>query len=146
MNLVLTIAIGENYKKIGELTVPTIAAYAKKIGAEFKYLVEQRIAKTYPYWEKFVMGELLDSYERIIYFDVDIIIRKDCPNLFEVVPEKELGMYNEGLLTNEEEKKEHLFVMRNVFREYGLPFPAVWDGRFYNTGVMIVPQNMKWLF
>ena len=145
-NLVLTIAIGDNYKKIADLTSPTMKSYAAKIGAEFLCITEQRISTTYPYWEKFVIGELLNSYNRIIYLDVDTLVRKDCPSLFDIVPLREIGLYNEGLLTNDTEKTEHIITMQKVFEEYEQSFPNLWDGRFYNSGVMVVPQNMKWLF
>lgn len=147
-NLVLTIAIGLNYLKILELTSPTMQAYADKIGADFKVILHQDKAETYPYWEKFVIHDLFSllNVDRILYLDVDTIIRSDCPNLFDVVPEDKLGMYNEGLLTNASERTEHTQVMQHVFQEYNQPFPELWDGRFYNTGVMVVPSSQKDLF
>ena len=146
MNLVFTIAIGENYKKIADLTAPTMIAYADKIGAEFKCLTEQKVALTYPYWEKFIVGEFLESYEKVLFIDVDAIVRSDCPNLFELVPADEIGLYNEGLLTTEAEKAEHFSVMQKTFKEYDQPWPEAYDGRFYNSGIMVVPRSMKWLF
>lgn len=146
MDLVLTISIGEGYKNIADLTAPTMIDYAQKIGAEFRCITEQKVATTYPYWEKFIIGDLLDSYDRIIYLDVDTLVRKDCPNLFEIAPANEIGLYNEGLLTTANERLGHLSVMHKTFKEYKQPPPRSWDGRFYNTGVMVVPQNMKWLF
>jgi len=145
MNLVLTIAIGEGYKKLSSITTPIIKSYAQKTGSEFKCITEQTIATTYPYWEKFIIGDLLESYDRILYFDSDIIIRKDCPNLFDLVPQKEIGMYNEGLLTTDKEKMEHISVMQKVFKEYKQT-PLPFDGRFYNTGVIVVPKRAKSLF
>lgn len=146
MNLVVTISIGGNYQKIAELTTPPMIDYAHKIGAEFKCITEQKIATTYPYWEKFIISDLLNSYNRILYLDVDTLIRKDCPNLFELVPTNEIGLYNEGLLTTAKERLGHVSVIHKAFKEYKQSSPQSWDGRFYNTGVMIIPRNMKWLF
>lgn len=146
MNLVLTVAIGANYESIAELTTPTMKAYANRIGAEFKCIRQQRIAQSYPYWEKFAINELLSCYDRIIYLDVDTIVRRDCPNMFDMVPENEIGMYNEGLLTTDTEKAEQLRVMQFVHKDYGRAFPETWDGRFFNTGVMVVSRADGELF
>lgn len=145
-NLVLSIAIGENYKGIADITFPFIEDYAKKVGADCELSISQRVSSSYPYWEKFIIKDLLDKYERILYFDIDVLIRKDCPNLFNIIPENKLGMYNEGLLTTALERGEHTEVMNNVFKEYGEEFPRLWDGRFYNSGVMMVPKSQRDLF
>jgi len=47
--LVLTIAIGKDYKKIAELTHFTIKKYAKKIGADDLCIDSQKISQTTPH-------------------------------------------------------------------------------------------------
>lgn len=138
-NLVLTISIGDHYQTVSETTLPSIKKYAKKIGADFinitefnKYYITQK-------WNKFHIHELLNTYRRIIYFDIDIIIRDDCPNLFELVPEGKLGMFNEGK-----------YVPRFEFLEqaseyYGEPLKK-WNKKFYNSGVMVLSRSHKSIF
>jgi lipopolysaccharide biosynthesis glycosyltransferase len=92
---VVTITVGEKFKNIAELTHPTIKNYAEKIGADFICLDEDR--KFSAHWKKFELYYLLKDYDRIIYVDTDLIIRDDCPDLFEIVPEKKIGMFNEGI-------------------------------------------------
>lgn len=138
-NLVLTISIGEHYNKISELTVPFIKNYADKIGADFLLINEFNEKYITQKWNKFYISELLNQYKRIIYLDIDIIIRKDCPNLFEIVPENCLGMFNEGR-----------YVARYEFLEqaseyYGEPLKK-WNGKFYNSGVMVISRIHKQLF
>lgn len=145
-NLVLTMAIGDFHKEMAALTVPFIGDYASKIGADFDCITSQKISKSTPFWEKFAISDYLDRYDRVLFLDSDILIRKDCPNLFDFVPAQEIGMYNEGLLTTREEKEGHVWAMKNTFDAYNISFPETWDGRFFNTGVMVVPKAAKYLF
>ena len=93
--LVLTISIGDYYNEVAKLTLPSIQAYAKKIGADFLNINEFNPHYITQKWNKFHIHELLNKYRRIIYLDIDVLIREDTPNLFEIVPENKLGMFNE---------------------------------------------------
>ena len=95
---VLTIAIGEKFQQIAKLTHPTLKFYSDKIGADF--IVIDKDDPNLPHWNKFELFNLLKTYQRIIYFDTDIIVREDCPNFFDIVPEKKLGLFNEGRFDN----------------------------------------------
>ena len=96
--LVVTIAVGESYRQMGEHTHPTMKKYADRIGADF--LIIDESAGSTPHWEKFQLFHLLNKYERIIYFDTDIIIRDDCPDLFDLVPDNRLGIFDEAPFTD----------------------------------------------
>jgi len=137
--LILTIAIGDYYNKISEITKPFVKKYAEKINSDFLCIDEFKDEYITQKWNKFYIHELLNKYKRIIYFDVDLIIREDCPNLFDVVPENKLGMFNEGR-----------YVPRYEFLEqaseyYGEPLKK-WNGKFYNSGVMVISRKHKQLF
>lgn len=109
--------------------------YANKIGADFICINEKGISRTTPHWEKFQISKLLNTYHRIIYFDSDIIIRNDCPNLFDIVPEDHIGLFNEAPFTN-----RSFELMMDVCNKYGVKLPN-WDGKYYNTGVMVVSRR-----
>lgn len=140
MNLVLTIAMGDAYERMAKLTHPNIKAYAKKIGAEFMCIDKSAIAKTSPHWEKFQIHDLLEEYDRILYLDTDMIIRDDCPNLFDEVPEGKLGMFNEASWTDRSKE-----LMIDIARKYETTIPK-WDGKYYNSGVMVISRVHKYLF
>jgi len=139
-SLVLTIVLGEQYQTMSKLTHPTIQSYARKIGADFLCIDKQTISQTTPHWEKFQIFHLLNKYERIIYVDTDLIIRDDCPNLFDIVPKEQLGMFNEAPFTDRSRE-----MMIDVCREYDIKLSS-WDGRYYNTGVMVISRLHKYLF
>lgn len=134
---VVTIAIGERYTEIGKLTHPTLKAYADKIGAEFIVI---DTPSDYPHWEKMRLYDLLVKYNRIIFLDTDLIVRDDCPDLFEIIPESKLGIFNEGRFA------PRMGSIQEAFKEYDQPFPEKYDGTYYNTGVMVLSRRHRPLF
>ena len=138
--LVLTIAIGAQYKKLAKLTHPSLKKYANRVGGEFLCINKERISETTPHWEKFQIYNLLEKYDRILYLDTDIIVRDDCPNLFDFVPEDMLGMFNEAQFTVRSKE-----MMIDICKEYGVQLPG-WDGRYFNSGVMVISKMHRELF
>ena len=134
---VVTVAIGEKYKAIADLTHPSLKTYADRIGAEFICI---DTPSNTPHWEKFQLYRLLTNYSRIIYLDTDMIIRDDCPDLFALVPEFGLGIFNEGRFDSRFES------LREAYKAYDNPFPTKWDGSYYNTGVMVLSRRHRFLF
>lgn len=139
MNLVLTISVG-HYEELNKLTHPFMKSYAAKIGADFLCINKLTISKSTPHWEKFQIYDLLNKYERIIYFDSDILLRDDCPNLFDIVPKDKLGAFNEAPFTARTKE-----MMISVCKAYHMTLPS-WNGKYYNTGVMVVSRIHKYLF
>jgi lipopolysaccharide biosynthesis glycosyltransferase len=137
--LVLTISIGDYYNKVSALTLPSIKKYAEKISADFININEFNSEYITQKWNKFHIHELLNSYKRIIYFDIDLIIRDDAPNLFEIVPENKLGMFNEGRYAP---RYEFLEQAASYYGEQLKP----WNGKFYNSGVMVISRIHKHMF
>ena len=139
MNAIVTIAMGEPYSTLAKFTHPTIQKYAEKIGAKFIVIDKQRISQTSAHFEKFQIANLLNTYNRIIYIDTDVIVREDCPNLFDLVPENKLGMFNEGAIMEREE------AMKQTATEYGESLKN-WNKKYYNSGVMVISRMHKPLF
>jgi len=143
-HLVLTIAVGEKYKQVADITHESIKQYANKINAEFlcideDYKSDSTDKSNTSHWNKFQINTLLDKYDRILYIDTDIIIRNDCPNLFNIVPENKIGMFNEG-------KYETRFQpLEEAVKAYNEKIND-WEGHYYNTGVIIISKQHKGLF
>jgi hypothetical protein len=138
MNAILTVCIGDEYKRISEFTYPMIKKYANRVGADF--VVIDKSSGSTPHWEKFSIFHLLNKYERIIYIDTDVIVRDDCPNLFDIVPSTKLGAFNEFPFTSN--RQESLF---RACEDYGIKLER-WNGKYYNTGVMVISRIHKYLF
>lgn len=139
-NLILTISIGEFYNFLSQLTHPTLKYYAEKINADFMAITEPQISNSTPHWEKFLISDLLKEYDRIIYLDTDLIVRKDTPNLFDQVPYFELGMLDEAPYT-----ENRVLSFQQACNDYGV-LCKDWDGKYYNTGVMVISRPHKNIF
>jgi len=138
-NLVLTIAVGEVYEEMAKYTHPTIEDYAKRIDADYMCIKESQCST--PHWEKFLaIHSYLNKYERILYLDTDILVRKDCPDIFSVVPSNKLALFNEMPWTSQRNQS-----MWEACKAYGITLPK-WNGKYYNTGIMVVPRHFKELF
>jgi hypothetical protein len=136
---VYTVAIGDFYQRILKLTYPSIKKYADKIGADLiiqdkpdKNLITQK-------WQKFHIYNLLNRYDRVLYLDVDILVRDDCPDLFGIVPSDKLGMFNEGKYA------PRLEYIQDASKAYGIDLYK-WDKRFFNSGIMVISRIHKQLF
>lgn len=136
---IITIAIGDAYRYLAELTHPSIKAYAEKIGADFIDIDRRSISTDVPHYEKFQIYHLLNKYERVMFIDTDIIIRPDCPSLFDEVPPEKIGAFNEGAFMDRSEP------MRMIMEATKLKLEK-WEGHYYNTGVLVVSRRHKFLF
>jgi len=135
---VVTLTTGKHYEMIATLSHPTLKAYAMRIGADFIVIREPDVEL--PHWNKYQLRGLLDRYDRIIYLDTDLIVRDDCPDLFEMVPEDRIGLFNEGNFAPREAS------MAEVALLYQEPLKKKWDGDYYNTGVMVLSRIHRDLF
>jgi ADP-heptose:LPS heptosyltransferase len=138
-NLVLTISIGEYYNELSKLTHPSIKKYAKSIGADFKNISDENDEFITQKWNKFAIYDLLNKYNRIIYLDTDLIVRDDTPNLFDIVPETKLGMFNEVKYAPRAD------FLQQASIAYNEPLKK-WNGKFYNSGVMVISRMHKNIF
>jgi hypothetical protein len=136
---IVTVAIGDNYAALAKMTHPTLRAYAERIGADFIVIDRTKIAETSPHYEKFQIYDLLNVYHRIIYLDTDLIVREDCPNLFDIVEPRSLGMFDEGAIMDRTQ------AMAQACADYQTEIKN-WDGRYFNTGVMVISRTHKEIF
>ena len=163
---VVTLCVGETFRRMAEVSHPTMQVYADRIGAEFVVLGEAEAeGHISPHWVKLALGELLNRYDRIIYLDTDILVREDCPDLFAEVPFAKLGAFDESpyfgagwvVETNPRNQSYQDILGRprtftrgregsiaQTCAEYGINVD--WDGRYFNTGVMVLSPLHKGLF
>jgi len=138
-NCVMTVCIGDYYNKIGKLTHPFMKTYADKIDADFVAIKEVNERFSTQKWQKFQIHELLNRYHRLVFFDTDILIRNDTPNLLEIVPETKFGAFDEGRY------EPRLEFIRDASEAYGEDV-FDWNGKFFNSGVMVLSRLHKHIF
>lgn len=137
---IVTIAIGQEYSKLAELTHPAMRKYAQRVEAEFIVIDSFDKSSKTPHFEKYRLYELLETYQRILYVDTDALIVSNCPDLFKLVPEGQLGVFleDDGIkLTNRSRTDEIQKICGKI---------DDWSGAFFNSGVMVLSSAHRAMF
>jgi len=138
VNAVVTLAIGNEYNRIGNTTFPLMRDYAKKILADYIVLDTPRLKLGFYNYEKLQIFDLFEKYERIIFLDSDLLVTPRCPNLFSVTPERALGAFKVSNYTNFHDKA--IRVIQDELGDIG------WDRDYFNSGVMVVSRQHREVF
>lgn len=135
---VVTISIGDACAAISRQTRPFLEAYAARVGADFITIELSKSLGPTPHFEKYQLRDLLDSYERVLYVDADVLVVPDAPDLFRIVPPDEFGAYlasrhsdvHDGAAT----------AIQEVLGQIG------WGREYFNSGVMIASRDHREVF
>lgn len=76
-------------------TIPSIHNYARKCNADFILLRERTQGSLFN--EKFRVKPFVERYKRTIVLSPNLLIKEECPNLFELVPENSVGVYDDSV-------------------------------------------------
>lgn len=139
----VTVTIGAKFKAVAAVTHPTLKAYADRIGAEFIVLDENK-TEFVPHFAKLQLQELLGTYARAVFVDTDIVIRDDCPDLFELVPENRVGLFREGAFIPR--RLQDLEMASRTYQTQIRMDPNTWKGQYWNTGVLVCSRRHRMLF
>lgn len=80
--LIITVATGDSAQAVLAATRPLMESYAQRVGADFLALTNTK----YDWWgfEKFRVRYFAQQYDETLFLDSDVIVRPDCPDLFEL--------------------------------------------------------------
>lgn len=110
------------YSFLKEYAIPTIEAYAKRVGADF-VLLDKNTEIYRGSWNQLRCLELLDSYDKIMYIDGDCFISESfSENIFDKVPYGCIGMEKHP---NKEEPCNNIFSILVIGNEYRGLFTSV---------------------
>src|ERR1700722_12134193 len=136
MKAVVTISIGDKFHRIAELTHPRMERYAQSIGADFISL--NRFVAS-PHLEKFRLSDFLAVYDRILFLDTDIVINKNCPDIFTQVAEDRFGAwFPDAMIPGR--FSEQIKRVQAVLGEIG------WAKDYFNSGVMVISRIHRPIF
>lgn len=145
-NLVFTETSGFAFAQLAEISVPFMENYARKVGADFLCDSKEKKLK-YPLFGKYKVHDLLDEYDRVLFLDVDILIRPDSPNLFEIVPENSYAAFMEGGWCSEEELRIRLNLLKKLADVYDISVPDLDMAKeYFNAGVFLASKQHGFLF
>jgi len=131
---IVTLAIGDYSQKLLQVAKPYFELYAQKCNAELIIITDKKINVWANNLEKFQIYHLHEKYSRIIYLDVDILVHPDCPDLFKIVPENEIG----AVYDNQDNSK---FARNRVVEikkaQTCLGRIPGWETEYINSGVIV---------
>lgn len=144
-NLICTVVHGKDYIMLGEVSHPTMQAYAERIGADFRVFpkkIENRTREIQsPAWLKlWAIWKMLDIYDRVMFVDSDAIIHPNCPDLFRVVPTDCFGAFFEGFCCDRWPS------LKRALEFYSMKTDRQYSGEYFNSGVMVVGQHHRDIF
>lgn len=131
---IVSLAIGPEWSEVAAATFPYMEYYAKKTGSDFIPITRRAYPEKPPHFEKFQARAPLQSHERIIFVDADVVVLPSTPDLFQVVPETHIGAKNQlGLDPG---------MLRKAVEEYlrNMKSAAKFPGYYFNTGVMVLSR------
>jgi lipopolysaccharide biosynthesis glycosyltransferase len=137
---VVTLAIGSEAQGWLARSGPRFSAYAAQFGYDFIAIVERKInyrlqwhkSRVNLHLEKFQIGPMLDDYDRVIYFDADILLFSECPDLGAIVPPEALGVVADPSGIESWKRDEE---MANMEKNFGKL--ANGAGPYFNAGVLV---------
>jgi len=143
MKLLITTRADANIKTMTDISHPIIKKYAEDIGADFMVLDHVSDCKIGDgRWHFRIMKhyDLFEEYDRIMHLDSDMILNKNCPNLFDVVPYEEVGTIYEDKGTRIPARRNCMISAQKKFGDIG------WTQGYINTGVFVTSKCHKNIF
>jgi len=125
----VTLATGDFYIRMGEITIPLMRSYAKRCGVDFVVIDTPRVQVQYglpPRYDKFQVYELLKEYDQIAFLDNDILVVPDAPSIFDLV---DLGVFAAS--------SEETFSKAPTDKAQELLGSVNWKHPYFNSGVMV---------
>lgn len=138
---IVTVAVGDEGRKLLELSRPWMTTYATRLGADF--VVLDWLFPEQPMYSKFQLHRVLDHYERVIFLDADTLADPvKAPDLFALVQPGEFGIYDDWPAFKTGNGVDGFNRMFNSVRaSQGWPPKEIsWYG---NTGVMVFDRSHK---
>jgi len=115
-----------------EHTIPILKRYAKEWNVDFKILDESFGA---PFWRTLALYDLFELYDRIFYVDSDVVINKDCPNIFDEVPFDTVGVVFEDKGSRLKDRRYQIVRIKKRFGGN-----KHWIDGYFNAGIMLVSK------
>jgi hypothetical protein len=134
---VVTMAIGPDFDELAALSIPGQSAYARRLDADHLVLRRPVVRASSPFYEIFQIHRLFETYSRILYLDLDVLVRDDCPDLFALVPPASLGAFVESRLVDRSTEISHV---QSLWPSLG------WTDDYFNNGVLVAGRAHRELF
>lgn len=144
MKYALVTRSDDNIKEMSDLTHPILKEYAARCKADFIIFDHEtpvRIHDDRPHYRILKAQQLLDTtYDRILFLDTDMVITKNCPNIFETVPYNKIGSIYEDKGSRQHARRRKMSGIQSAWQDVG------WRKNYTNAGTFIVSKCHKGMF
>ena len=140
MKLAIVTRSDENIKNYTDLTHPILKDYAKKCNAEFIILSHDPPKESLPHdgrkhYRFLKVKDMLEGdYDRILLLDSDMVINKNCPNIFDEVPYNKIGSIFEDKGSRAQDRHNRIKEIQNEWEDVG------WVNKYTNAGTFLVSK------
>lgn len=122
-------------------THPILRRYAERWGAGFKVL-DTPLKDRRQCWRIMELYDIFEEYDRIFHIDSDVVINKDCPNIFDLVPYDTIGLVFEDKGSRLKDRRSRIMQIKqklggNNFR---------WVSGYFNMGVFLASKIHRDMF
>lgn len=133
----------DNVRSYTDITHKTLRKYAEFCGADFKVISSPApflTADNNPHYRILEVYNMFDTYDRILHLDSDMLVNKDCPNLFEIVPENCIGSIYEDVGSRMADRRHKLLFMQSKWGDVG------WRTGYTNAGTFMMSKCHRNIF
>jgi len=126
--------------EITEITHPIIKKFCNIWGADFVVLCGESVCERGErrnHYRIMDLWGLFESYDRILSLDSDIIINRNCPNIFEEVPIDCIGTVFEDRGTRRLARYKRILSIQDKHGDVG------WRDGYINTGVFLSSKQHR---
>lgn len=137
----VNVVAGERAKQEYAITGPGHQAYAEACGAAYQ-LVTRDTVPDFPPAIKYLVNKVAEHYDQTLYLDVDTVVTKLAPNIFEELPPGHWGVVDElGLLSDA--KIDYTAEQQHYADKIcdNLNWPRICLRFALNSGVMVIPRQ-----
>lgn len=144
MKLLIATCADERVLAYTKHTHPIMKMFAEKWNADFKnfdniFFNEFDVSR----WSLRIamLYDQLDTYDRILHLDSDVVINKNCPNIFEAVPDDTIGFVFEDKGSRLENRRKRIVRIKNLFGGN-----EKWTSGYFNAGMFVVSHLHREIF
>lgn len=141
MKLLMATCADGKIMDYAQYTLPIQKMWSEKWGADHIILNDPAYSRRAMWnYRTLIFYEMLKEYDRILYVDADIIINKDCPDLFEVVPFDIIGAVTEDKGSRKDDRRGRVTRVNAHFGDVG------WKKGYFNMGLYLVSKVHRDMF
>lgn len=122
-----------------------IIKYANKCGADYIELTGDQFPE-YAMYNKYRLYQITSKYEKTLYLDCDIVIKNNCPNLFEIAPDNQISGYDQSeiLQINDQIKQTNYSEEMKLYTKQTQLYFGINNDCYIqpNGGVLIIPKAL----